>query len=168
MAYCTQCGNELAEEAQFCANCGAAVGLTEAAAKSPSESEEAQETDNGNAQLTGRGISKDIRNWAMLCHLASFAGFAGIPIGNILGPLLVWLLKREESPFIDAHGKEALNFQISVTIYAIVCAILILILIGILLLVVLILFALISVIKAAIRANNGAEYRYPLTIRFIN
>ena len=76
-------------------------------------------------------------------------------------------MKREESLFIDAHGKEVLNFQISVTIYAIVCAILILILIGLVLLVILILFALISVIIAAVQANSGSEYRYRLAIRFI-
>ena len=167
MAYCTQCGSQLPEEARFCASCGTTVGSAEPAAESHPQGEEAQGAVSGNAQLTGRLIPKNIRNWAMLCHLASFAGFTGIPFGNILGPLLVWLLKREESLFIDAHGKEALNFQISVTIYAIVCAVLILILIGLVLLVILILFALISVIIAAVQANGGAEYRYRLAIRFI-
>ena len=59
----------------------------------------------------------------MLCHLSAFAGFTGIPFGTILGLLVIWLLKREESPFIDTHGKEALNFQISVIIYGIISAI---------------------------------------------
>jgi len=103
---------------------------------------------------------------AMLCHLSAFAGYF-IPFGHILGPLVVWLLKREESAFIDAHGKEALNFQISVTIYAVISAILILVVIGFLLLPILLVFEIIVVIIAAIRANNGAEYRYPLSLRFI-
>jgi len=102
----------------------------------------------------------------MLCHLSAFAGYF-IPFGHILGPLLVWLLKREESAFIDAHGKEALNFQISVTIYAVISAILILVVIGFLLLPILLVFEIIVVIIAAVRANNGLEYRYPVTIRFI-
>ncbi len=104
---------------------------------------------------------------AMLCHLAAFSGFVGIPLGHILGPLIVWLVKREESPFIDAHGKESLNFQISMTIYYIVSAILIIVVIGFLFLAVLFVFQIIVIIVAAIRANNGVEYRSPMTLRFI-
>ena len=103
----------------------------------------------------------------MLCHVAAFAGYIGIPFGNIVGPLLVWLLKREESPFIDAHGKEALNFQLSATIYAIISALLIVIIVGIFLLVALVAFVVIVTIMAAVRASNGQYHRYPLTIRFI-
>jgi hypothetical protein len=56
------------------------------------------------------------RNWAMTCHLASFAGYV-LPLGNIIGPLVAWLMKRDEFPLVDDQGKEALNFQISMTIY---------------------------------------------------
>jgi hypothetical protein len=104
----------------------------------------------------------------MLCHLAAFAGFAVIlPFANIIGPLLIWLLKREESPFIDTNGKEALNFQISMTIYFIISVILVLLTIGIFLLAGLVVFDVIAIITASIRANNGKQYRYPLAMRFI-
>ena len=103
----------------------------------------------------------------MLTHLSAFAGFV-IPLGNIWGPLLVWLIKKDESPEVDAHGKESLNFQISITLYMIVAAILVLVLVGILLLIGLSIFWFVVVIVASIRANSGELYRYPLTIRFIN
>ncbi|MCI0440968.1 MAG: DUF4870 domain-containing protein [Chloroflexi bacterium] len=105
---------------------------------------------------------------AALAHLSAFAGLVVPLFGNVLGPLIVWLLKREESPFIDAHGKAALNFQISVTIYMIVSAILIIIVIGFFLLIALGIFAIVMTIIAAIKAGNGEDYVYPLAIRFIN
>lgn len=110
---------------------------------------------------------KEERTMAMLCHLLAFAGFI-VPLGNIIGPLVVWLIKKEESGFIDFHGKESLNFQISMTIYFIVSAILILIFIGIILLIALAIFEIIVVIVASVRANEGREYKYPLKIRFIS
>ena len=68
------------------------------------------------------------KQWGMLCHLSALSVFIGIPFGNILGPLIVWLLKREEDPFIDEQGRESLNFQISMSIYFFCSAILIVIL----------------------------------------
>ena len=105
--------------------------------------------------------------WGMLAHLASLAGFVGIPFGNVLGPLVVWLTKREQDDFIDYHGKEALNFQISLTIYMIISGILVVIVIGLLLLIGVAIVGMILVIIAAVKANNGEFYEYPLTIRFI-
>lgn len=61
----------------------------------------------------------------MLCHLSAFAGAVFPVFGNILGPLVVWLLRRKDSPFIDFHGRQSVNFQISLTIYLIVSAVLI-------------------------------------------
>ncbi|GAB4330846.1 MAG: DUF4870 domain-containing protein [Bacteroidales bacterium] len=108
----------------------------------------------------------EIRNWAMLTHLSGLAGII-IPFGHIFGPLLVWLLKRNELPQIENHGKEALNFQISITIYAIISGFLVIIGLGlVLLIVVFILYVLFTVI-AAIKASNGEFYVYPLTIRFL-
>ena len=104
--------------------------------------------------------------WEVLCHVAAVAGYV-IPFGNIIGPLVVWLLKRSEVPAVEAHGKEALNFQISVTIYAIVCILLIFVAIGFFLLIGLGIAALVLVIIASIKASSGELYRYPLTIRFI-
>lgn len=106
------------------------------------------------------------RTWGMVCHLSALAGFI-IPFGNIIGPLIVWLIKKDESPFVDDQGKESLNFQISITIYCIVAAILILIIIGIFLLIGLGILALVLIIMAAVKANSGEKFRYPLTIRLI-
>lgn len=108
------------------------------------------------------------RTFAMLCHLSALSAAIGIPFGNILGPLIFWLVKKDEFPLVDDQGKESLNFQISVTIYAIVSAILILVLVGIALLIALGLFWFVVVIIASVKANEGVAYRYPLTIRFIN
>ncbi len=110
--------------------------------------------------------TKDQNTWAMLCHLSALAGFV-IPLGNILGPLVIWLIKKDEFPLVADQGKEALNFQISMTIYYIVAAILIIVLIGILLLIGLALFSLIFTIIAMVKANEGTAYRYPMCIRFI-
>ncbi len=106
------------------------------------------------------------RNWAVLIHLSALLGFI-IPFGNILAPLVIWLLKKEDSPFIDDQGKEAVNFQISMTIYAIISAILIVIIIGFVLLGVIAIIEIIFIIIAAVNASNGVKYRYPLSIRFI-
>ncbi|MEN3370697.1 MAG: uncharacterized protein V7609_2840 [Verrucomicrobiota bacterium] len=88
--------------------------------------------------------------------------------GHILGPLIVWLAKRGDAPEIDAHGKEALNFQISMLIYSIVAGILCLILIGFALLAILHVLNVVFVIIAAIRASEGQLYRYPFTLRLIS
>jgi len=110
--------------------------------------------------------NRDQNTWAMLCHLSALLGFV-IPLGNILGPLVLWLIKKEEYPLVNDQGKEALNFQISMTLYYIVAAILILILIGIILLIGLAIFSLVVTIMAMIKANEGVAYRYPMCIRFI-
>jgi len=106
------------------------------------------------------------RTWGMLCHLSALAGFI-IPFGNIIGPLVIWLIKKDESPFVDDQGKESLNFQISITIYCLIAAVLILVIIGIFLLIGLGIFAIVMIIIAAVKANNGEKFRYPLTIRFV-
>jgi hypothetical protein len=112
------------------------------------------------------GGSSDERMWGMLCHLSTFAGYL-VPFGNILGPLVVWLVKKDEYAFVDDQGKEALNFQISITIYSLVSGVLILALIGIPLLIAVILFSVVMTVIAAIKANGGEYYRYPLTIRLV-
>ncbi|MQB00084.1 MAG: DUF4870 domain-containing protein [Actinobacteria bacterium] len=104
--------------------------------------------------------------FAMLAHLSAFSGFV-IPFGHILGPLLVWLIKREEHPLVDDQGREALNFQLSMSLYYIVGLILILALIGFLVLPALVAFSVVVAIIGAIRANGGERYRYPLCIRFL-
>jgi len=128
--------------------------------------------------MNGISTSGTSRTWEVLCHLSALVMFVGVPFGNILGPLLIWLLKRSDSPSIDEHGKESLNFQISLTLYliglAIVTVALMFVLIGVLLLPVLIaavmvgpLLDVIFIIIAAVKASGGESYRYPLTIRFV-
>lgn len=108
--------------------------------------------------------SADVRQWAMFCHLSALLGLV-LPLGHLLGPLVLWHLKREQDPFIDAQGKEALNFQISVTIAGFVCFLLMFVFIGILLFAVLMVAVLILIILAAVKTNEGQPYRYPFIWR---
>lgn len=97
---------------------------------------------------------------AMLIHvLIIFTGF--------VGPLIIWLIKKDESPFVDRHGRTALNFSITLTIAAFVSAILIIVLIGLLLLLAVMVIGIVFPIMAALKANNGEEYTYPLAIKFL-
>jgi len=114
-----------------------------------------------------RQLSNDERTFGMLCHLSALAGFI-FPLGNIIGPLIIWSLKKQEYPWVDKHGKEALNFQISMTIYLFVSALMIFIVIGIFFLVALGIINIIFIILGSIKANNGEEFSYPLSIHFIN
>src|SRR5438270_12672387 len=112
-------------------------------------------------------IASDVRTWCVLCHASALLGlFFHFP-GHVLGPLIVWLVKRGDSPEIDAHGKEALNFQISMLIYNAVSLVFCLVLIGFAFLVILWVLNAIFVIIAAVQASEGKFYRYPMTIRFL-
>lgn len=112
--------------------------------------------------------SAHVRTWTILCHASALLGvFFHIP-GHIIGPLIVWLAKRDDAPEIDAHGKESLNFQISMLIYHAIAAVFCLVLIGFLVLPILWVLNAIFVIVASIKASDGKLYRYPMTIRFID
>jgi len=113
------------------------------------------------------GTSSDIRTWCVLCHAAALLGLFFHFLGHILGPLIVWLVKRGDSPEVDAHGKESLNFQISMLIYDAIAAILCVVLIGIPILIALWVLNTVLVIIASIQASEGKFYRYPITIRLI-
>ncbi len=110
---------------------------------------------------------KQARTWAMLCHITAFAGFIIPLVGNIVGPLIVWLLKREEHAFVDEQGKESLNFQITMSIIGLVAGILSCLGIGIILAIAVGIFAIVFVIIAAIKASNGEHYRYPFALRLV-
>ena len=103
----------------------------------------------------------------MLCHASALAGFFVPWAGHILGPLIVWLAKRGDSAEIDEHGKESLNFQISMLIYNLIAGVLCLVLIGFVILGILHILNLVLVIVASIQASEGKLYRYPITIRLI-
>src|ERR1051325_682996 len=113
------------------------------------------------------------RMWNMWCHLITLAGLI-VPFGNLIGPLVVWQMKRNEFPSVEEHGKESLNFQLSILIYLIggggAVFILSFFCIGLLLIPILIvipLAGLILAIIARLKANDGVMYRYPLTLRLI-
>lgn len=106
------------------------------------------------------------RQWALICHLSALSGYV-IPFGHLIVPIIIWSMKKDEMPMVDEHGKEVINFQISITIWMIVSAMLIVLLIGIPLLIVLALLQVIFVIIGAIKADSGQLYKYPLSIKFI-
>jgi uncharacterized Tic20 family protein len=114
-------------------------------------------------------INKDARMWGMICHLAGLGGLIPIVpiIGSVIGPLIVWQIKKDEFGFVADQGKEALNFQISILMYAIVSGLLCFACVGFVLLPAVYIFDLIFLLIAAVKANDGERYRYPLTIRFI-
>lgn len=112
------------------------------------------------------GLTDDqARQWAVGAHLAGLSSLVGIP--GVIGVLVVWLIKKDEHPLVDEHGKEALNFQISLFIYAAISAVLVLLLVGLLFLLFVAIFGLIMPIIAAVKTSNGEDYRYPLTLRLI-
>src|SRR5690349_24906965 len=110
----------------------------------------------------------EVRTWCVLCHASALLGLFFHFLGHLLGPLIVWLVKRGDSPEIDAHGKESLNFQLSMLIYDAIAAILCIVLIGIPILIILWIMNTVCVIIASIRASEGKFYRYPITIRFLS
>jgi uncharacterized protein len=151
---CQTCGSQIAAGTRFCSSCGTEVGV---AAATPSPS----------SRLASAVAVAEERNWAMGCHLSALLGCV-LPFGNVIGPLLVWLLKKNESTLVDAEGKEALNFQLSMSIYMMVSAILILVVIGLPMLFGFALADLILTIVAAVKTSNGERYRYPITLRFLS
>lgn len=112
-------------------------------------------------------VSSDDQTWGIITHAAAFVGFV-IPLGNILGPLVVWAIKKDESRFVDENGKQVLNFQITWTIFLIVSGLTIFIVIGFLLLPLVALGWLILMIIGIIRASNDEVYDFPLTLDLIS
>ena len=129
-------------------------------------SEDPQATPQTTPQTTPQ-YSKEEQQWAMACHLSALAGFV-VPFGNIFGPLTVWLMKKDTMPLVDQHGKESLNFQITVAIAALICVVLMFVLIGIFLIFVVGLGALVLTIMASIKVSNGElNYKYPFALRLL-
>lgn len=174
-------------------NSGGASGASDAganAAGSPTEMTPPHPGSEQTGTLSGEQLAAheaykrqhDEKAWAMLCHLSVFTAML-IPFGNIFGPLIVWLIKREEYALVNDQGKESLNFQISMTIYSIILVIVMIVsalgmaagdtersvlistIVGLLIIG---LVAFIFVIVASVKSYQGRRYRYPLTIRFIS
>ncbi|MCK0153966.1 DUF4870 domain-containing protein [Alcanivorax sp. S6407] len=113
------------------------------------------------------GPSKEERSQAMACHLLALIGFI-IPFGNLIGPLVMWIVKKDESSFVDDQGKEAVNFNITMLIAFFVSFLLTFVVIGAILMPILAIFWLVITIIAGLKANDGVAYRYPFTLRLIN
>lgn len=108
----------------------------------------------------------DIKTWSVLSHILTLA-VGVIPFGNVIAPLVIWLLKKDECAEVARHALESLNFQISATIYIFVAGILCFVAVGIVLVPAVLLFVLVCVIVATVKAANGESFRYPLSLRFI-
>jgi hypothetical protein len=113
-----------------------------------------------------RILSETERNWSMLCHLSAFAGFF-FPFGAIIGPLICWLSKRDESAWVHMNGKASMNFQLSMLLYMVLISPLCIILIGFPILFVILTLKVVCIIIASIKASKGELFRYPLVIPFI-
>jgi len=113
------------------------------------------------------GPTENERTWGMLAHLSALVGLVLPLIGMVVGPLAVWLARRDESPFVAAHALEALNFNITVLLTAVVCVLLMLVFIGFLLGSALFVAWLVLTLIAAIRASEGESYRYPFSLRLV-
>jgi uncharacterized Tic20 family protein len=110
--------------------------------------------------------SAEEKQWALFAHLSSLVGVI-IPFGSVLGPLVIWLIKKDTLPFVDDQGKEALNFNITVAIAIVISAILMLVVIGFFLMILVGIAWLVLTIIATIKASNGESYRYPFALRLI-
>jgi hypothetical protein len=115
-------------------------------------------------------VDSTVRNWAMWCHLAAFAGILQLPIpfGNILGPAIIWLFKSKSHPYLDEQGREAINFQITMTLGYIIAGVLVLVYIGLLLGPALVIFNIYCVINAAMKARDGYHYKYPFSLKLLH
>lgn len=131
-------------------------------------------TELASSSLTGAPPTREERTWALIAHLGGPAGLLlSAGLFGFAVPLVVWLARREDSPFLDHQGKEALNFQLTLFVMHVVAWLFVLVTLGVGLLVVVPFFlvlwivGLILGVVAALRANEGLRYRYPLTVRFL-
>lgn len=106
-------------------------------------------------------VPSDSRGWATAAHVLPLLGV------YVLGALFIWLIKRDEDPFVEFNSREALNFQLSMLIYGVVSALLVIVFIGIVLLLAVGIISFVMAIIAGIKAASGELYRYPLTMRMV-
>lgn len=127
-----------------------------------------QEYHDPNHPSSSEAADRDARQWSMWIHLSGLCHYLlPIPGAGIVAPLILWSMKKEDSPYIDENGKEAVNFQISILIYLAVAFLLCLVLIGFVLVPAVCLFQLVACVVAALKANDGEIMRYPMNIRFL-
>jgi uncharacterized Tic20 family protein len=131
-----------------------------------SETDNQESMEPGAAATGGAQLGAEEKQWAMFAHLSALIGFV-IPFGTIIGPLVVWQMKKNDMPFVAEQGLEALNFQITVAIAFLIAALLSVILIGFLLMPIIGIGALVLTIIAGIQANQGNHYEYPVNWRIV-
>jgi uncharacterized Tic20 family protein len=125
-------------------------------------------SDPNSIAASGAAPTENERTWGMLAHLSALVGLVIPLIGNVLGPLVVSIARSDQSAFVAAHAKEALNFNISVTLAALLCTLLMLVFVGFLLGSALFIAWLVMTLIAAIKASEGAAYRYPFSLRLVS
>lgn len=113
-------------------------------------------------------VTKQEQQWAMFAHLSTLIAFLGLFLANIVAPLVIWQLKKNDMPFVAQEAKEALNFQITMSIAIALCIPLCFVFIGFLLIPLVAVWDMVFTIIAAVKAGEGVSYRYPLTIRFVH
>jgi uncharacterized protein len=181
---CPACGAAMASTTTTCAACGHVLAPSVGAGGAPQQDFSPMPVTAWQQPPASHpsGLSGELRGWGIGAHLAGLgAGLATAAIFGWVGPLIVWLIKRDEHPFIDHHAKEALNFQLTVLVAILASAVLVVpaaiigvltLGIGLLVIGAVVLAAVVAwfvfPIMAAIKASNGEGYRYPLTIRFIS
>lgn len=149
MSFCISCGKNVEVESTFCVSCGARKPLAQ---NSPSDP----------PREVSSATERDAQHWAMFLHLSVLAGFL-IPLAGLVVPIMIWQIKKDQLPLIDAHGRNAMNWIISEVIYWTICFILTL---GMPMAAVLGLLGIIFPVVAAIKGNNGVVWKYPLAIPF--
>jgi uncharacterized protein len=164
MSICETCGAAVEPDAAFCSKCGASAPLVATGESVPPPP---HQVEAGVPAAT----SSDSRNLGLLAHLSAFAMFVGVP--SPVGPLVVWLIKRDQDPYVAAHALEALNFNLSLWLYGVAATVVAVLTLGLALIFIVPLGLVVGVawfilvIIAALRASNGEHYRYPLTLRLI-
>lgn len=118
-------------------------------------------------ELSPRELKKKAREWGMILHLSLFAGHA-VPFGGIIAPIVIWQMKKNELPQIDQHGKNAVNWIISFIIYMTISLLLCLVFVGFVLVPVVAVLGIVFPIIAAVKANEGRVWKYPLAIPFLS
>jgi uncharacterized Tic20 family protein len=139
---CPACSARLDQQATICPQCGA------------------------NQATRADTLDQAVRNTAVAAHLSTFAGLV-VPFGSVIGPLAVWLTRRDRDPFIDQAGREALNFGITIALYGAVLLVAALMLVGIPFLIIGVVAWVVLASLAAVKASQGQPYRYPLTLRLV-
>lgn len=119
------------------------------------------------AELTPETRERETKQWASLLHLSMLLGYTAIPIAGLVAPIIIWQVKKNDLPGLDAHGRNAVNWIISSMIYVAISIVLTFVLIGIPLLIAVLVCDFVFPILAAAKANNGEAWKYPLSIEFL-